>query len=73
MVATKFTGSTPLVVADSPARVGRNRINDPDEKVTARFRKGTLARIKAALGPKEPQSEFLRVAVERELERREGE
>lgn len=60
-----------MLVADTSARVGRIRINDPDEKVTARFRSGTLARIKSALGDKEPQSEFMRVAVERELERRE--
>ncbi|QDC37090.1 hypothetical protein [Sphingobium fuliginis] len=71
MVATKFTDSTQLMVADTPPRVGRNRINDPDEKVTARFASGTLARIKAALSDKEPQSEFIRQAVERELARRE--
>ncbi|USA40215.1 hypothetical protein NCF86_03400 [Pelagerythrobacter marinus] len=71
MVATKIAASTPLMVADTPTRVGRNRINDPDEKVTARFREGTLARIKAVLAPKEPQAQFIREAVERELERRE--
>jgi len=72
MVATKFAGSTQLLVADTTARVGRIRINDPDEKVTARFRAGTLARIKSALVAREPQAEFIREAVERELERREG-
>jgi len=71
MVATKNTCSTPLLVADTPPRVGRIRINDPEEKVTARFPSGTLARIKAVLDPKEPQSEFLRKAVESELDRRE--
>ena len=71
MVATKITDSTLLMVADTPPRVGRSRINDPGEKVTARFRSGTLDRIKSALAAKEPQSEFLRLAVERELERRE--
>lgn len=70
MVATKIALSTPLVVTDTPPRVGRIRINDPEEKVTARFASGTLARVKAALAPKEPQSEFIRKAVERELERR---
>lgn len=50
--------------------MGRPRINGADEKVTARFPEGTLDRIKSALGPKEPQSEFMRMAVERELERR---
>lgn len=63
-------GSTDLMVAPIKRAVGRIRINDPDEKVTARFAAGTLDRIKASLGPKEPQSEFLRIAVERELERR---
>jgi hypothetical protein len=58
------------MVAPMRRGVGRIRINDPEEKVTARFREGTLARIKAALEPKEPQSEFLRIAIERELERR---
>lgn len=71
MVATKFPDSTLLMVADTPPRVGRNRINDPGEKVTARFRSGTLDRIRAALVGKEPQAEFIREAVERELERRE--
>jgi hypothetical protein len=71
MVATKIAASTPLLVADTPPRVGRNRINDPDEKMTARFRQGTLARIKGVLGKGEPQAEFVRIAVERELERRE--
>lgn len=70
MVATKIALSTSLMVADTAPRVGRIRINDPEEKVTARFASGTLARIKAALGPKEPQSEFIRKAVEHELERR---
>ena len=71
MVATKFAGSTQLVVADTPSRVGRIRINDPDEKVTARFASGTLARIKGVLVAGEPQAEFIRQAVEREIERRE--
>jgi hypothetical protein len=66
----KMQGSTELMVASNARRVGRIRINDPEEKVTARFAAGTLARIKSALGPKEPQSELLRIAVERELERR---
>jgi len=65
-------GSTQLAVASIRRPVGRTRINDPEEKVTARFAAGTLDRIKAALGPKEPQSSFLREAVERELKRRGG-
>lgn len=63
-------GSTGIMVAPIKRGVGRNRINDPDEKVTARFATGTLDRIKTSLGPKEPQSEFFRTAVERELKRR---
>ena len=51
------------MVAPIKRAVGRNRINDPDEKVTARFAAGTLDRIKASLAPKEPQSEFLRLAA----------
>lgn len=65
--------STELLVADSPAKMGRPRINAIEgEKVTARFREGTLARIKAVLGEKEPQSDFIRAAVEAELAKREG-
>jgi hypothetical protein len=63
-------GSTELTVAPIRRPVGRVRINGPDEVVTARFREGTLARIKAALADKEPQSDFIREAVEAELERR---
>lgn len=58
------------MVASIPRPVGRTRINDPEEKVTARFAEGTLARIKAATVPKESQSGFIREAVERELTRR---
>jgi hypothetical protein len=37
----------------------------------ARFRAGTRARIDAALNDKEARTDFVREAVERELERRE--
>lgn len=63
--------STQLPVASIRRSVGRIRINDPEEKVTARFAEGTLARVKAVLKPKEPQAEFFRTAVEAELKRRE--
>ncbi len=63
-------GSTELSVASIRRPVGRTRINDPEEKVTARFAAGTLERIKASLADREPQSSFLREAVERELKRR---
>lgn len=65
--------STELMVADIPRAMGRPRINAIDgEKVTARFREGTLARIKAVLRDREPQSDFIREAVEAELKRRES-
>lgn len=51
-----------------PAGVGRPRIND--EQTPARFPKGTLARIDAALAEGEKRSDFIREAVERELKRR---
>ena len=63
-------GSTQFVVSDTPPPVGRPRINH--EKTMARFGDGTLDRIKAVLAPREKQSDFIREAVERELERRES-
>ena len=63
--------STEKVVSDIPAPVGRPRING--EQTMARFRDGTLERIKAVLTEREKQSDFIRDAVERELERREKE
>lgn len=58
------------VISDTPAPVGRPKIND--EQTPGRFRAGTLARIDAQLADKEKRSDFIREAVERELERREG-
>lgn len=49
--------------------VGRKRINE--EQVPARFPGGTLARIDAVLEEKEKRAEFIRIAIEREIERRE--
>ena len=49
--------------------MGRPRINS--EQTMARFREGTLARVKALLGEGEKQSDFIRDAVEREVDRRE--
>jgi metal-responsive CopG/Arc/MetJ family transcriptional regulator len=48
--------------------VGRARINA--EQTPARFPKGTLARLDALLEDKEARSDFIREAVEREIERR---
>ena len=63
-----MTGSTELMVSAIPAPVGRPRING--EQTMARFREGTLDRIKLALADDEKQSDFIRKAVEHELERR---
>jgi len=41
------------------------------EQIPARFPEGTKARIQAVLEEKEPAAEFIRVAVEKELRRRE--
>ncbi|WP_444805238.1 hypothetical protein [Sphingopyxis sp.] len=62
---------TDFMVATSSKRMGRPRINAEGEKITARFREGTLGRIKAVLREKEKQSDFVRDAVEAALEARE--
>lgn len=49
--------------------MGRPQINH--EQTPARFPKGTLARIDAALAEGEARSDLIREAVERELKRRE--
>jgi hypothetical protein len=43
------------------------------EDMGARFPKGTFARIAAILNPTEDRTDFVREAVERELQRREAE
>ena len=63
-------GSTKLVIPPIAAPVGRPRING--EQTMARFRDGTLDRIKAVLAKGEKQSDFIREAVEAELAKREG-
>jgi hypothetical protein len=62
-------GLAKKVISDIPAPVGRPKIND--EQTPGRFRAGTLARIDAVLAEREKRSDFIREAVERELERRE--
>lgn len=52
----------------SAASVGRPKINE--EQTPARFPAGTLEKIDATLAEKEKRSDFIREAVERELERR---
>lgn len=60
---------TELLISASAHRVGRKQINH--EQTPARFPEGTLARIDAVLSDKEKRSDFIRVAVEAELEKRE--
>lgn len=61
---------TDLVISDTPRRMGRKQINH--EQTPARFPEGTLARIDAVLADGEKRSDFIRMAVERELERRDA-
>lgn len=49
--------------------MGRKQINE--EQTIIRLASGTLERVDAALGDKEPRAAFFREAVERELKRRE--
>lgn len=62
-------GLAEKVISDIRPGVGRPRING--EQTPARFPEGTLARIDATLSEGEKRSDFIRVAVEHELERRE--
>lgn len=57
------------VISDIPARVGRKRRWAED--MQARFPDGTFARISAVLKEGEDRTDFVRIAVERELRRRE--
>lgn len=53
---------------ETAKNVGRPKING--EQTPGRFPIGTLARIDASLGEKEKRSDFIREAVNRELDRR---
>lgn len=61
-------GLTEIAPVATKRPVGRIKIND--EQTPARFPEGTLARIEAVLEGKEKRSDFIRSAVERELQRR---
>ena len=50
---------------------GRGRPRQWAENMQARFRAGTFARIEALLLDQEDRTDFVREAVEREIERRE--
>jgi hypothetical protein len=52
-----------------PLRVGRKKRWSED--MLARFPEGTFERIEAVLAEREDRTDFVRAAVERELERRE--
>ena len=60
--------STPNLISPTATGVGRPRING--EQTPARFVTGTLARIDALLEDGEKRSDFIRIAVDREIERR---
>lgn len=62
--------STKKVVSVTPARVGRKKRWSED--MQARFPEGTFERIAAVLIEHEDRTDFVREAVERELERREA-
>jgi hypothetical protein len=49
--------------------MSRPQINH--ESMPARLPEGTLARMDAVLGPREKRADLIRVAIERELKRRE--
>lgn len=62
--------STVNLASDSPPRMGRKR--QWAEDMVARFAAGTFARMARLLRPKETKTDFVREAVERELDRREA-
>jgi len=63
------SGLAQKVISDIPRGVGRPPLWS--ENMQARFRDGTFARIAKVLGEREDRTDFIREAVERELERRE--
>jgi hypothetical protein len=52
-----------------PRRMGRKK--RWHQAMIAKFQEGTFERIAAVLGEKEDRTDFVRLAVEREVERRE--
>jgi hypothetical protein len=53
------------------AAAERGRPKQFEEDMRARFAPGTFARIEKVLKPDEDRTEFVRIAVEREIARRE--
>ena len=60
---------TEYMISRTHRPVGQKRINH--EQMPARLAEGTLARMDAVLVPPEKRAEFVRVAIEREIKRRE--
>lgn len=58
------------VICDSPRRMGRPPLWS--QNMQARFRSGTFERIADVLHEDEDRTDFVREAVEREIERRES-
>ena len=61
-------GLTAKEISATPRRVGRKQVNF--ESMAGRFPDGTFARMDKALAEGETRSDLLRVALERELQRR---
>jgi hypothetical protein len=57
------------IISVTSLPVSRDTINK--EQTPGRFPEGTLAKIDALCGPKEPRAEFIRVAVAAEIKKRE--
>lgn len=60
---------TGFELAATPHRMGRKKLWSED--MQARFAEGTFDRIAAVLGENEARMDFVRAAVEREIEARE--
>lgn len=60
-----------MAAPEPPVRRPVGRRKQWAEDMTARFPEGTFARIAAVLEPNEDRTDFVRAAVDAELERRE--
>lgn len=71
MISEKAAPLTAKPISANAGRVGRKRVNH--EQMPARFPEGTFARLDAVLHDGENRSDVLRIALEREIARRERE
>lgn len=77
MAKTKYQSrdfGTPSIKNDQPDIEIKRTVGRPrqwDEDMTARFKKGTFARIEALLKDRETKVDFINAAVTREIVRRE--